>query len=89
LRDMLDDPSEALREIVRYHVEELSLDELTAMVGDAARTSDILGEVAPSDAFRRGASDRTASADEASPAARRFETAAAAALLTPATGSSP
>ncbi|MEM1030047.1 MAG: MFS transporter [Myxococcota bacterium] len=89
LRDMLDDPSEALREIVRYHVEELSLDELTAMVGDAARTSDILGEVAPSDAFRRGASDRTASADEASPAARRCETAAAAALLTPATGSSP
>lgn len=47
LRDMLSDPSEALRQIVSYHVEELALDELTTLIDDAARTSDVLGEVAP------------------------------------------
>lgn len=47
LRDMLGDPSEALRQIVSYHVEELNLEDLTTMIDDAARTSDVLGEVAP------------------------------------------
>ena len=45
LREMLADPSEALRAIVGYHVAELGLDELTDMISEAAHSTDVLGEI--------------------------------------------
>jgi AAA family ATP:ADP antiporter len=47
LRDMLADPSQALRAIVRHHIKELGFDELRAEVANAAKKSDdVLGELA-------------------------------------------